>query len=393
MHLWVSKSKPDISISGFFCNVPSLVSNRILSYAEYMKKNSIPHSYIVSDSKGIKHLLIEGDNKNILPLLQTEYKDKIDLIYLDPPYNTGKTEGFKYGDKRSNWLEFMREKMILAKPLMSETGFLFISINELEFAHLKILCDEIFGAKNFVSYLVWKKKGAGGIPKCGSIIVQTEFILIYARNISKARLNKLPSPLQKGTWRDFRKSGGAWQKIYRPKQCFPIYHDPISNEISIQKVNKNMIEIFPCNSRGVLGFWMNGKETTEIKIKNNQLKVGLSKKGNYKVYVKKLYSFNSSIGNLIDIPSAQGTYEVQELGLVFNNPKPIALMEYLVTLGSKPDSIILDFFAGSGTTGCAIMKLNSNKLSKRKFILIQNNEKGIFKKVCLPRILQLNNTL
>lgn len=365
---------------------PSLVSYLIQPYAQTMKKGPYPHSYIVTDLKGIDHILIEGDNKAILPLLQTEYQDKIDLIYLDPPYNTGNREGFRYMDKRTKWLEFMQELLVLAKPLLSDTGFLFISINEHEFAHLKLLCDEIFGIRNFVSYLVWKKRGTGGIPKCGSLIVQTEFILIYAKNKEKARLNKMPNSMQKESWRDFRKSGGAWQKKYRPKQCFPIYFNPISKEISLQKLRKNMVEIMPYDSHGILGFWMNRKETAKLKIHKGLLNVIVSKNGKYKVYFKKENSALSTIGNIIDIPSAQGAIEVQEFGLVFNNPKPMALVEFLISLGSRPDSTILDFFAGSGTTGCAVLKMNLSKPSNRKFILVQNNENDIFKKVCLPRI-------
>lgn len=357
-----------------------------------MKKGPYPHSYIVTDLKGIDHILIEGDNKEILPLLKTEYEDKIDLIYLDPPYNTGNREGFRYVDKRIGWLEFMRERLVLVKPLMSDTGFLFISINEHEFAHLKLLCDEIFGIKNFVSYLVWKKRGTGGIPKCGSLIIQTEFILIYAKNKAKARLNKMPSEHQRESWRDFRKSGGAWQKEYRPKQCFPIYYDTISNKLSIQKSTSGMIEILPLDSKGMLGFWKNGKETTGLKIQKGLIKVGRSRSGKYTVYCKNENSLLASAGNIIDIPSVQGTREIQALGLEFNNPKPMALMEYLISLGSKPNSIILDFFAGSGTTGCAVLRLNAESIFKRKSILVQNNENGIMKEVCLPRIKSLLNT-
>lgn len=109
---------------------PSLYSFVILPHTVSMKSSTIPHSHTISDSQGIEHLLVEGDNKKVLPLLQTEYQDKIDLIYLDPPYNTGKREGFKYMDKRTEWLEFMRERLVLAKPLMSDTGFfLFQSMN------------------------------------------------------------------------------------------------------------------------------------------------------------------------------------------------------------------------------------------------------------------------
>lgn len=196
----------------------------------------------------------------------------------------------------------------------------------------------------------------------------------------------MPTKLKKETWRDFRKSGGAWQKKYRPKQCFPIYYETVSNKLSIQKSNRTMIKILPVDSKGVLGFWMNGKETTGLKIQNGLLKVARSRSGRFTVHIKNEdYPF-TSIGNLIEIQSNQGSKEIRALGLEFNNPKPIVLMEFLISLGSKPNSIILDFFAGSGSTGCAVLKLNFESVSKRKFILIQNNENEIFKKICLSRI-------
>jgi adenine-specific DNA-methyltransferase len=263
-----------------------------------MKKSIIPHSYIVSDFQGIEHLLTKGDNKEVLPLFLTEYQGKIDFIYLDPPYNTGNSEGFKYMDKRSNWLEYMKERLILAKPLMSDIGFLFISINEHEFAHLKILCDEIFGAQNFVSYLVWKKKGTGGIPKCGSLIIQTEFILIYAKHRVKAKLNKMHIIRQNESWRDFRKTGGNWQKKYRLNQCFPIYYNAVSGKISLQKSGKEMVEILPTDSKGELGFWMNSEKTTAIKIKNGLFKVVHSKRGSYNLKYKKENPIFSNIGTV-----------------------------------------------------------------------------------------------
>lgn len=123
-----------------------------------------------------------------------------------------------------------------------------------------------------------------------------------------------------------------------------------------------------------------------LKIQKGLLKVVLSRFERFTVYTKNEDFPFSSVGNLIDIPSTQGTKELQTLGLEFNNPKPLALMEYMITIGSKPNSIILDFFAGSGTTGCAVIELSSESISQRKFILVQNNENEIFKKVFLSRI-------
>lgn len=191
---------------------------------------------IVTDINSETNYLIEGDNFFALNLLRYTHWGKIDLIYIDPPYNTGNKEdeeGFVYNDKRvdaedsfrhSKWLSFMSKRLELARDLLTDSGLIFISIDHNEFAQLRLLCDQIFGEVNFINYLCWKKRSTGGQVKDGSMITQTEFVFIYAKNKSKSKLNKVKNnDAGAEKWRDLRKSGGQWQKKYRPKQFFPFF--------------------------------------------------------------------------------------------------------------------------------------------------------------------------
>lgn len=355
------------------------------------------------------HVLINGDNYHALSVLLYTHKNSIDLIYIDPPYNTGNKEdeeGFVYNDKRvdsedsykhSKWLNFMIKRLSIARDLLTNTGLIFISIDEHEFAQLKLLCDEIFGESNFVNFLTWKKRSTGGQVKDGSIITQTEFIYIYAKNKKDSKVNKIENP-NVGTekWRDFRKSGGQWQKRYRPKQFYPFYFDLNKHELYLERKSKKNIEIYPTDSKGVEGFWENGLETAKIRLLNGELKAEKIKSGElagmYKIKQLEVAGDSQNVGNYVDIPSVQGANEIKNLGLKFNNPKPLALIEFILKIGGNKNSVILDFFAGSGTTGHAVMSLNAQDEGKRKAILCTNNEtnptssNGILDDVTIPRL-------
>ena len=345
------------------------------------------------------HWLIEGENALSLRALKQLYANQVDLIYIDPPYNTGfkqDQEGFNYHDARremhheyshSSWLNFMYERLNLAHSLMSETGFLFISIDENEFAHLKLLCDQLFGEKNFVNYLVWKKRSTGGQVRDGSIITQTEFVFIYAKNKAKGKLNKLPNERAGNhKWRDFRKSGGQWQQRYRPKQHFPFYWDEATEELLLERTAPNQIEIIPQDAKGEPGFWENGKETAAIRLANGELKTTKSKSGQYKIVQLEVAQETQNAGNFIDIPSVQGNNEIKEFDLSFNNVKPLGLLEHIIALGSQPNALVLDFFAGSGSTAHAVMKMNATLQHQRRCILCTNNEYDLCQSVTYPRL-------
>ncbi len=366
-----------------------------LFYVENDKDRNIIHK-----KKAASHLLFEGENYLTLQYLQKEYAEKVQLIYIDPPYNTGfkqDQEGFSYNDKRkekhhkykhSSWINFMYHRLFLAKKLMSDDAFIFISIDENEFAQLKLLCDEIFSEENFINYLIWKKRSTGGQVKDGSIISQTEFILIYAKNKKLARLNKIHNP-KSGTqkWRDFRKSGGQWQQRYRPKQHFALYYDEGSHELSLKKSTEHQIEILPQNAQGENGFWENGYETTVKRLENGELKVAKNAKANkYKILQLEQANDLQNAGNFIDIPSVNGSIEIKQFDLEFNNVKPLALIKYILALATRKDSIVLDFFAGSGSTGQAVMEWNHENEFKQTCILCTNNEFDLCTNVTYPRL-------
>ena len=290
-------------------------------------------------NKGLQdHVLIQGDNFHALSVLSYTHKNQIDLIYIDPPYNTGNQEdeeGFVYNDKRvdsddtyrhSKWLNFMSRRLELSRDLLKDSGFCFISIDEHEFAQLRLVCAQIFGEENFVNFLTWKKRSTGGQVKDGSIITQTEFIFIYAKNKKIGKLNKIDNP-NVGTekWRDFRKSGGQWQRRHRPKQYYPFFFDSKNDGLSLERVRKTDVEIFPLDSKGEEGFWENGVDTATKRLKNGEFKVELIKsgllKGTYKVKQLEVASDVQNVGNFVDIPSVQGANEIRELGLAFNNAK------------------------------------------------------------------------
>lgn len=361
---------------------------------------NVEEKNITGNKKAPVHLLFEGENYFSLQHLQHDYAEKINLIYIDPPYNTGfkqEQEGFFYDDKRiakhhkykhSAWINFMFHRLLLAKKLMAEDAFIFISIDENEFAQLKLLCDDVYGEENFIHYMIWKKRSTGGQVKDGSMISQTEFILIYAKNKKKAKLNKIGNP-NAGTqkWRDFRKSGGQWQQRYRPKQHFAFYYDEKEDLLSLKKTNDNQIEILPQNAQGENGFWENGNETAAKRLAAHELKASFNARTQkYKILQLEQANEFQNAGNFVDIPSVNGSLEIKQFDLEFNNVKPLALIKYILSLATKPDAIVLDFFAGSGSTAQAVMERNAENKYHQRCILCTNNEYKLCDTVTYPRL-------
>ncbi|HMN32929.1 MAG: site-specific DNA-methyltransferase [Chitinophagaceae bacterium] len=369
------------------------------------KVEEIKEKNIILHKDKPTHQLIEGDNIYSLKFLQKNYQSKIDFIYIDPPYNTGYKqgqEGFVYDDflqknefqyNHSAWLNFLFPRLEIAKSLLSQTGLIFISIDEGELAHLKLLCDELFGEENFIQYFIWKKRTSGGQYKKGSVVAQTEFILAYAKEKAHLKFHKIQTANQPTTiWRDYRKSGGQWQKKYRPKQHFPFFYDPVANTLSLQKEQNHHIEIRPQNAKNELGFWENGIETATKRLKNNELKVVYirhSKK--YKILQLKKSNSLQNAGNFIDVPSIKGTNEIKFFDLNFNNAKPISLIQYLLSISTNRHSIVLDFFAGSGSTAQAVMEWNELNQTQLTCILCTSNEYNICENITYTRLQRIIN--
>lgn len=352
---------------------------------------------IVSDETLPFNFLLEGDNLHSLKLLEKTHKGKIDFIYIDPPYNT-KNKEFIYNDSRigdddaykhSKWLSFMLKRLILARELLSCKGCIFISIDQNEFAQLKLLCDDVFDEKNFIGVLIWRKKYGGGQTD-EFFVTEHEYVLGYRKTADFKWIDRtLEADINDYKYQDnigrysitkLEKWGSSAHKEDRPTMYFPI-KDPDGNDF------------FPIAPDGKDGRWRVGKERLNRLIKNNGIHwVKDSKIKRWIPYEKNYYK--DSKGKLVKARSI--LYDLAETGTatklltsifnekdIFQNPKPIELIQFL--LKHTKSHIILDFFAGSGTTAQAVLELNKKDGGNRKYILCTDNENNICEKVTYQR--------
>lgn len=345
------------------------------------------------DNGGQMNFLIEGDNLASLKLLEKTHKGKIDLIYIDPPYNTMST-GFTYSDalvdngdnyRHSKWTSFMKHRLEIARTLLSSMGCIFISIDDNEFAALKLICDEVFGWQNFVTTCMWQK--IHSIKNDAKYIsVNHDFIFVYAKNIDLLKFNLLDrtdemNSRYKNPDNDPR---GPWQS-----------GDLVANEV---RTNGNYDVIGPTGKVFNVPegkHWVYSEDNMRTLIAENKIWFG---KDGTSFPRKKRYLSEVQQGRTPDSwwtsaevgHNQEGARELKSIfdgKVVFTNPKPTRLIERIIKMGSKDNSIILDFFAGSGTLGHAVLKYNaSNEHSNRRFILCTNNENNICRDVTYERI-------
>lgn len=351
-----------------------------------------------------KNLYIEGDNLEVLKLLQKSYHNKIKMIYIDPPYNTGSdfvypddfkdnlnnykkitgqidNEGHKIstnseydGRYHTNWLNMMYPRIRLARNLLSENGVIFISIDEHEVRNLKHICDEIFGEDNFVGDIIRKTKSTTEDVKSG-LNIQHEYLCVYAKNSGKLTLHgrekdfsnyKNPDNDPNGDWC----SGDPSARSGGPSTYFPI-KNPYTG-----------FEDYPPIGR----YWAFSQTTLQKYIETGKIKFRKEYKDNERGFVFKRYKkdlsepFNSldslfAIDN--EFMNQTATKELQELfeNISFDYPKPTSFIKNLIFASTNENDIILDFFSGSGTTAHACLELNNEENSNRKYILVQLPEK------------------
>ena len=350
---------------------------------------------ILVDEKGKYNFLLEGDNLHSLKLLQRTHKEKIDIIYIDPPYNT-KNKDFIYDDnmigeddgyRHSKWLSFMQRRLEIAKDLLTDDGVIFISIDDNEQAQLKLLCDNIFGENNFRS-IIWKKKGGAGNTEkiLGGV---TEFIHCYFKNKKPGVLNY--REIERNY--KYKDSKGRYniegiektnQGVYaRPTMLFEI-EDP-----------KTGIKYRPGKNKR----WTIGEKNIKKLIEEGKILFDSKKMKVYRIKREEDYAKSKNLYyNLLleygSLSSAKD--ELKEIlgeREIFDTPKPTALIKHLITMASNKDSIILDFFAGSGTTGHALAKLNAEDGGNRTYILCTNNENNICEEVTYKRLLGIQKEL
>ena len=339
------------------------------------------------DHGGQMNFLLEGDNLAALKLLEKTHRGNIDLIFIDPPYNT-RNGDFGYDDSRvdltdtfrhSKWVSFMSERLLVARRLLKNDGVIFIAIDDNEQAALKLLCDQLFGEENFLASIIWQHSIQ---PKgySGTFSVHHNYILCYQKT-AQFVLNSLPRTDEdnkayanpdndpRGRWR----SGDVRNALYRPNLIYDII-SPSGNVIK------------PCANG-----WRWSKETVEEKIKSGEIIFSKDET----LIIRKIYLdtlegrtpetiwFGKDVGTTRSAMS-----EIKEIfgSSAFGTPKPTSLIERTLRLISRTDATVLDFFAGSGTTGHAVMKLNAEDGGTRRFILCTNNENGICRDVTYERI-------
>lgn len=353
---------------------------------------------IVCDPSLPYNMIIEGDNYHSLYALSFTHKKSIDVIYIDPPYNTGKKKEWKYNDswvdendkyRHSKWLSFMSKRLRLAKNLLKKTGAIFISVDNNEVSQLKLLCDSIFGEQNFCGQIIWRKKSGGGQTD-DFFVTEHEYILCYRRTSAFKWLDEtIPmsskgykSEDDKGKYRlvKLAKWGTAAKREDRPTMYFPLKSPD----------NKR---IYPVAPDGNPGRWRVGMKKMKTLIDEKRVEWVKDDDDVWIPYEKIYYD-----GDDVKVLKNRSIYyHMAETGDatrlltkifgkkdVFENPRPIELLKEL--LSHSKNSIVLDFFAGSASTGHAVLEMNKEDGGNRKFILCTNNENNICTEVTYPRI-------
>lgn len=393
------------------------------------------HAPVLTEEKNLfinhgdpMNFLIEGDNLAALRLLEKTHKEKIDIIYIDPPYNTGGND-FIYNDtivdsedsfRHSKWLSFMNERLILARRLMCATGVIFISIGEQEVASLKLLCDSIMGEENFITIFTRQMKSGGAKGKYYTPSV--DYILTYAKNVAQLpRFKAVMTQKQIDTfYNKVEVEGSRAGEKYGEERLFKASLDARPNQRYYIKCPDGSLVIPPgkhfpaCASEGEhilptnedkVWKWIYPRYKSELeqgniifkRTKTSGLVDETGNKSCWNIYNKLWLNEQQSKGvvpsNLIyEFENRQSAAELKKLGIDFTYAKPVNLIHYLLTIVNQNKyCTVLDFFAGSGTTGHAVMKFNADNNACRKFILCTNNENDICHRVTYERIRRVIN--
>ena len=345
---------------------------------------------ISEDKDAPNHILIEGDNLEALTTLAYTHAGRIDVIYIDPPYNTGNKD-FVYNDsfvdkedsyRHSKWLSFMSRRLKIAKQLLSDKGVIFISIDDNEQAQLKLLCDEIFSNSNFMGNIIWQSRTS--ISNDDYISTNHNHTFIFAKQITSVQFNGEPIP-DKDYVNPDNDPRGPWKLV-------PIDANHVGGDTVYGIINPNTgVEYFPPNKR----IWAYNREGFEKLLKDGRIKFGMNDKSSpkRKMYLRERIAKGDSktpSSILLNAGTTQdGTNElISILGLkIFDYPKPSTFIKRLLyyTTQQNKNSITLDFFAGSGTTLHATMQLNAEDGGHRQCILVTNNENGICENVTYER--------
>ena len=368
---------------------------------------------IEKDNTKPVNILIEGDNYHALSVLNYTHKGKVDVIYADPPYNTG-NKSWKYNNnfidkedafRHSKWISFVAKRIKLAKELLKNDGVFIMTIDDYEVGALRLLLDEIFGEQNRLG-LITIMHNPRGRSDDKNFATSHEYALFYGKNFNLVKTDKLPLTEEQvklfnleddvSFYRllPLKRTGSNSTPKERANLYFPIYYNETTKEISLESVkSKEWKEILPFDGGGNKRVWRWGKEKIN---KEWKMEIVIKKvKDNWQVFGKDRIKEGRKPKTVWVDPrydaSSHGTMLLQQLlgeRKMFDYPKSIwAVLDAIsVACNKKKNATVLDFFAGSGTTGHAVMLLNKRDDGNRNFILCTDNENGISEKVCYPRI-------
>ena len=375
------------------------------------------------------NIYIEGDNLEVLRILKQSYKGRVKMIYIDPPYNTGNDfiypDDFKMpveeylkltgqvdesgkklvsnskdsGSYHTNWLNMMYPRLQLARELLTEDGVIFISIDDNEQSNLKTLCDDVFGEENFIANFVIKSNPRGSMS-ANEVADLHEYLILYTKGRDYANIigHELTEDMtseykykdELGEYRllGLRMRGGFWRRTDRPNLYFPIYVNPKTGAVSLEKKEGFSEEALPVQPTTMEdGTWRWGKN--KITEENNLLLGKQVKRGDelvWDIYQKDYLVRDTlrrtkakSIWEENEINYQNGTTEIKNLfnkGGIFDYSKPVFLLEQAMRMiALNTNDLIMDFFSGSATTAQAVMQLNKEDNGNRKFIMVQLPQK------------------
>lgn len=358
-----------------------------------------------------ENLYIEGDNLEVLKLLQESYLGKVKMIYIDPPYNTG--NDFIYADDfmrsqeeenaqmgmydedenrlfkntdtngrfHSDWCSMIYSRLMLARNLLNQAGCVFVSISDIEITNLRRICDEIFGSSNFVADLIWANKEGGGSSDSKLFRIKHEHILCYCKDINQISIIGVPisnADRYKGS-DEYESTRG---KYYLQKLGMGSIQYSISLDYPIEAPDGSFV--MPAdNNNGRKACWRWSQEKFNRNKERGFIEIKKDSSGLWTVYTKQYMNCDNE-GNLIErtqrpmgiideysSTQASKLLESMQLGSFFSYSKPVDLIKYLIARLDLADGIVLDFFSGSATTAHAVMQLNAEDGGHRKFIMVQ----------------------
>jgi len=338
------------------------------SAEEPTERRLVPDNQASCGGTSSSHVFIEGDNLDALKLLQEDYRGRVGLIYIDPPYNTG--QRFTYADRfgsHSRWLSMMAPRLLLARQLLAEDGLLFVSIDEHEHRNLLLLLCEIFGEDNYLGDLIWKKKSGGG-SDAASFILDHEYI---------------PS---------FRKSAEARFTIDPEATVTTSYpHSDERGRYSLERLDKQNLgyEVgldFPIEGPDGRTYTVHHKDPSNKRARWRWSRKSVTERREELVfrgdsvytrnYKKKGARPRSLLIERRFGRTRSGKHDLQRLfgATMLDYPKPVRLIRHLLRIASKPDSVVLDFFCGSGTTAQAVLEANQEDGGTRQWVCVQLDE-------------------